>query len=89
VDGWYKKVRSTRGNEALIVLMGNKVDMAEQRYPYPIVLKREVSAAEALEFAEEREILHFEVSARDATNIEHAFLKICHNLPIDNSFLVT
>lgn len=35
VDTWYKKVRSIRGNEALIVLMANKIDQIDKRYIHP------------------------------------------------------
>lgn len=50
---------------------------------------REVPEEEAKEFAAGKDIMHFEVSAKEGTFVEEAFLKICHNLPVDNSFLVT
>jgi GTPase SAR1 family protein len=48
-----------------LVLIGNKVDLADR--------SRAVSTEEAKLFAAEKNMLFFETSAYDATNVKHAF----------------
>jgi GTPase SAR1 family protein len=47
-----------------VVLVGNKLDLAD---------KRVVSSDEAKDLAEKEEILYFETSAKDGTNVEELF----------------
>jgi GTPase SAR1 family protein len=77
-EGWLKQVKNTRGNECLIVFIANKSD-----------LEREVTEEEARNFAKEREMLYFEVSAKTGAGIEDTFRDICLALPNDTSFVIT
>lgn len=59
------------------MLVGNKVDLAET--------SRAVSTEEAAQYAEESQMLFFETSALDSTNVESAFKtvfeRIYENMP--------
>ena len=59
-DKWVAQVRRVRGDNALVVLVGNKADLHE---------KRQVSFEEGHEKATELEALFCEVSAKHATNV--------------------
>jgi GTPase SAR1 family protein len=48
-----------------LVLVGNKVDLAD--------INRQVSTEEAIQYAKDTEMLFFETSAYDATNVTKAF----------------
>ena len=52
--------------DILICLIGNKIDLEEQR---------EVSYEEGKNFAEENNLLFFETSAKDGNNIQEIFLE--------------
>jgi Ras-related protein Rab-2A len=52
-----------------ILLVGNKSDLDSQR---------KVSTAEALEFAESNRLQYVEVSAKEATKVEEAFILPTH-----------
>jgi len=39
VNKWIEYVREERGTDVLVVLIGNKIDAAEKRYPKQIYLK--------------------------------------------------
>ena len=57
---WVRDVRSYRGYEVPICLVGNKVDKVEER---------KVSIEEGEDLAQELNTLFFEVSAKSATNV--------------------
>jgi GTPase SAR1 family protein len=73
VDKWLDFVRDSRGQDAMIFLVGNKSDIAE----------REVSKKEVEEYAERNRYPYIEVSAKSGTNIALLFRKISERL-IDN-----
>jgi Ras-related protein Rab-6A len=52
-------------------------------------MTREISLEEAKQFAKEREMLYFELSAKTGEGIEEAFSAICLALPNDTSFVIT
>ncbi|CAD8080984.1 unnamed protein product [Paramecium sonneborni] len=78
LDRWFKEVKQTRGNEALIVILGNKIDA-----------ERVVSLEEAKDYAMKKDILYYEVSAKTGKGIEEAMEQICLALPTDHSLLIT
>jgi len=73
---WLKDAKETRGNDVKIILIGNKVDLAD---------KRQVADSDGQKLAEEHKIPFFETSAKDGTNVKLVFLKVASILPgLDN-----
>ena len=64
---WIEDVRAERGTDVIIIIVGNKIDLAE---------KRTVSTEEAESHAKELGILCVETSAKAGMNIKNLFRKI-------------
>lgn len=74
---WIDDVRNERGNDVILVLVGNKTDQSE---------KRQVSVEEGEAKAKEHGILFIETSARVGFNVKALFRKIAAALPgMENS----
>ncbi len=71
-DKWIEDVRSERGGDVIIMLVGNKTDLAD---------KRQVSAEEGEAKAKKLNVLFFETSAKSNTNIKQMFRKLAEALP--------
>jgi len=71
IGKWIEDVKSQRGNEVIICLVGNKVDLPE----------REVTEREGLEMAQKHELLFKEVSAKSGVNIQEFFKEVAARLP--------
>ena len=56
--------KSIRGNDLLIMLVGNKIDQAE---------KRQVQADEGLSLAKELGVMFIEASAKTGINVKQLF----------------
>lgn len=69
---WIHDVREQRGNDVVLVLVGNKTDLAD---------KREVSAAEIEARANEEEIMFIETSAKAGFNVKLLFRRLATALP--------
>lgn len=69
---WIEEVRVERGNDLVIVLVGNKSDLPE---------KREVSTEEAELKARDYGVMFLEVSAKQGSNVKALFRKIANALP--------
>jgi Ras-related protein Rab-6A len=69
---WIEDVRNERGNDVIIVLVGNKTDMNE---------KRQVSVEEGEDKAKKDGILFIETSAKAGYNIKALFKKLAGALP--------
>ncbi|KAK0497197.1 ras family-domain-containing protein [Armillaria luteobubalina] len=69
---WIDDVRSERGSDAIIVLVGNKADLSD---------KRQVTLEEATAKATQLEILFMETSAKAGHNVKSLFKKIAMSLP--------
>jgi Ras-related protein Rab-6A len=69
---WIDDVRTERGANVIIVLVGNKTDLEEER---------QVSAEEAEKAATELEVMWIETSAKNGGNIKALFRKIAQALP--------
>lgn len=65
INQWLKELREHTEDTIPLVLVGNKVDLAD--------VKRAVSTEEAAGYAKEVDMLFFETSAYDATNVRLAF----------------
>ena len=69
---WIDDVRAERGNDVIIVLVGNKTDLGD---------KREVTTEEAEKKASEFNIMFIETSAKAGHNVKPLFKKIAQSLP--------
>eukprot|EP00298_Acanthocystis_sp_HF-20_P004084 c14424_g1_i2.p1 GENE.c14424_g1_i2~~c14424_g1_i2.p1 ORF type:complete len:214 (+),score=83.52 c14424_g1_i2:648-1289(+) len=67
VSSWLEDARQNTGPNTVILLIGNKLDLAEN--------EREVTYEEAKKFADENGLLFLETSAKTGENVEEAFLK--------------
>jgi Ras-related protein Rab-6A len=76
---WIDDVRNERGNDVILVLVGNKTDQAE---------KRQVSIEEGEAKAKEHGIMFIETSAKAGFNVKALFRKIAAALPgMENSHM--
>ncbi|KAJ1386562.1 Small GTPase superfamily [Sesbania bispinosa] len=69
---WIEEVRSERGSDVIIVLVGNKTDLVE---------KRQVSTEEGEAKSRELNVMFIEASAKAGFNIKALFRKIAAALP--------
>lgn len=72
VDRWVEDIRNERGEDVVIMIASNKIDLAD---------KREVSSEEAGEKAKELNAMYVEVSAKAGTNIKSLFRDVAQSLP--------
>ncbi|KAF7731974.1 hypothetical protein EC973_007079 [Apophysomyces ossiformis] len=73
---WIDDVRAERGNEAIVVLVGNKTDLNE---------KRQVTTEEGEKTAKELQVMFIETSAKAGHNVKLLFRRIAQALPGINS----
>jgi Ras-related protein Rab-6A len=69
---WVDDVRAERGNDVIIVLVGNKTDLND---------KRQVTTEEAEKRAQEFNVMFIETSAKAGHNVKTLFKKIAQALP--------
>ena len=69
---WIEDVRAERGTDVVIMLVGNKTDLAD---------KRAVTTEEGEAKAKELNVLFIETSAKSNHNIKQMFRKIAESLP--------
>uniref|UniRef100_A0A803NHT5 Uncharacterized protein n=1 Tax=Cannabis sativa TaxID=3483 RepID=A0A803NHT5_CANSA len=69
---WVEEVRTERGSDVIIVLVGNKTDLVE---------KRQVSIEEGEAKSSELNVMFIETSAKAGFNIKALFRKIAAALP--------
>lgn len=69
---WIEDVRNERGNDVIMVLVGNKTDSSE---------KRQVSVEEGEDKASKEGIMFIETSAKAGFNIKALFRKLATSLP--------
>ncbi|CAO3596916.1 unnamed protein product [Absidia cylindrospora] len=69
---WIDDVRAERGDDVILVLVGNKSDLHE---------KRQVSVDEGEKRAKQFNMIYIETSARAGYNVKSLFKKIGHALP--------
>ncbi|KAI9197328.1 ras family-domain-containing protein [Polychytrium aggregatum] len=74
---WVDDVRAERGNDVIIVLVGNKTDLGD---------KRQVSTEEGEKKGKEFNVMFIETSAKAGYNVKALFRKIAQALPgMENS----
>merc|ERR1719188_1001794 len=69
---WIEDVRNERGNDVVIVLVGNKTDLVD---------RRQVSTEEGEEKAKENGVMFIETSAKMGYNIKALFRQLAQALP--------
>lgn len=69
---WIEDVRNERGNDVIIILVGNKTDLSE---------KRQVSVEEGEDKTTKEGIMFIETSAKAGFNIKALFRKLATALP--------
>ena len=69
---WIEDVRNERGNDVIIILVGNKTDLSE---------KRQVSIEEGEDKSTKEGIMFIETSAKAGFNIKALFRKLATALP--------
>jgi Ras-related protein Rab-6A len=69
---WVDDVRGERGNDVIIVLVGNKTDLND---------KREVTTAQGEEEAKKNNLMFIETSAKVGHNVKNLFKRIAQALP--------
>ena len=67
---WLEYVKDERGNDAIIVLVANKIDCPDKA----------VTLEEGEAFAKENDSLFFQVSAKEGTNIHDMFKSITQHI---------
>jgi len=70
---WVEDVRSERGNDVVICLVGNKTDLGND--------KRQISTEEGEEKAKKNGLLFMECSAKAGYNVKSLFRKLATSLP--------
>jgi len=69
---WINELHQNANTQIVIALVGNKVDLEENR---------KVSTQEAKEFAEKNGLFHFETSAKRGINLSELFMAIAKAIP--------
>ena len=69
---WIEDVRNERGNDVIIVIVGNKTDLSD---------RRQVSVEEGEDKANKESIMFIESSAKAGFNIKQLFRKLATALP--------
>ncbi|XP_022865596.1 ras-related protein Rab11D-like, partial [Olea europaea var. sylvestris] len=67
IPRWLEELRAHADKNIVIILIGNKSDLEDQR---------SVPTEDAKEFAQTEELFFLETSALEATNVENAFLTV-------------
>eukprot|EP01105_Mastigella_eilhardi_P008022 TRINITY_DN197_c0_g2_i2.p2 TRINITY_DN197_c0_g2~~TRINITY_DN197_c0_g2_i2.p2 ORF type:complete len:142 (+),score=40.00 TRINITY_DN197_c0_g2_i2:207-632(+) len=67
VSRWLRELRENSDKDVVVVLVGNKCDLANLR---------EVKTDDAQQFAKDNHLSFLETSALDATNVENAFTTV-------------
>ncbi|XP_008850939.1 ras-related protein Rab-6A isoform X1 [Nannospalax galili] len=80
---WIDDVRTERGSDVIIMLVGNKTDLADKRYGNKTDLadKRQVSIEEGERKAKELNVMFIETSAKAGYNVKQLFRRVAAALP--------
>ena len=69
---WIDDVRTERGNDVIIMLVGNKTDLQD---------KRQVSTEDGEKKAKELNVMFIETSAKSGFNVKQLFRRVAASLP--------
>ncbi|ETO32403.1 hypothetical protein RFI_04713 [Reticulomyxa filosa] len=97
IDKWVEDVREERGNDVVIMLVGNKTDLQDNRGEkgerggrgrkkkanlYKLIMNhRQVTTMQGEEKAKELNVMFMETSAKSGENIKQLFHTVATNLP--------
>jgi len=73
VEKWIGDIRTERGNDVIIMIVGNKTDLAE---------RRQVTIEQGESKAREHGVMFIETSAKAGFNIKALFRKVACALPV-------
>lgn len=71
LDGWLDDLHKLAAPNAVIILVGNKADLEDERH---------VSTTQAQEYADRNGLVYIETSAKDAINVEEAFIRLTKSI---------
>ena len=71
VEKWVEDARSMRGDEVIIILAGNKIDLPDLR---------KVPTTDGQKLADKLEAMFFETSAKEGTNVKTLFNELAKKL---------
>ncbi|EAY17425.1 Ras family protein [Trichomonas vaginalis G3] len=71
LDGWLNDLQSLATPNAVILLIGNKLDCNEGR---------QITTQEAMDYAQRHGLEYLETSAKDGTNVNEAFVRLAKTL---------
>eukprot|EP01015_Nassula_variabilis_P001205 TRINITY_DN1064_c0_g1_i6.p2 TRINITY_DN1064_c0_g1~~TRINITY_DN1064_c0_g1_i6.p2 ORF type:complete len:145 (-),score=28.04 TRINITY_DN1064_c0_g1_i6:61-450(-) len=71
LDKWIDDFRENAGEEAVVLIVGNKSDLEAER---------QISTQQGLEYANSRGLAFLETSAKEGTNIENAFERLVQEI---------
>jgi len=72
ISKWVEDVREERGNDVVIMLVGNKSDLQDQR---------QITTTQGEEKSKELSVMFMETSAKSGENIKQLFRTVATNLP--------
>jgi Ras-related protein Rab-6A len=81
---WVDDVRAERGNDVIIVLVGNKTDLNDKRYldhDSSNLINRQVTTEEGERRSKEYKVMFIETSAKAGHNVKTLFKRIAQALP--------
>ena len=70
---WIDELKKRQAN-CVIILVGNKVDLNEER---------EIVTSDVKEYARDHDLIHIEASAKTGHNVKNIFNKICQKMEIE------
>ena len=72
MKSWIEQARQIRGEEVTLIIVGNKLDLAE---------KRQVATEDGQALADELNTMFFECSAKVGINVKQLFSDLAKSLP--------
>jgi GTPase SAR1 family protein len=71
IGKWLTELRENSDSRIVVMLVGNKVDLEEMR---------SVSTQDGINLAQREDLLFFETSAKDTTNVHDAFVQLVEHV---------
>lgn len=78
-EQWVTELRDRAPVDLAIALAGNKTDLSDIVFIF--IFQREVSTAEAKQYADDNNLLYFETSAKTRVNVAECFEALVRRIP--------